>query len=98
MFIKYEDKKSVYDHIKFKKLHHYNHKFEEAKKEMLDNIPQIITTWTEYDEVTEYFLLKNLNFNRQITVQRLNELNLFVNDFVKEKYPDHYVMNLIKIF
>ena len=60
MYIVYSDKQSIVNHVRLHKMHHYNFKFEEGKKELMDNIPQILTVWTQFDDITEYFSKKFL--------------------------------------
>ena len=55
MYIVYSDKQSIVNHVRLHKMHHYNFKFEKGKKDIMDNIPQILTTWTQFDDITQYF-------------------------------------------
>jgi hypothetical protein len=90
MYVIYEDKKSIFDHIKLHKLRQYDIKFEEKKKELLDNIPQILTTFTENDELSRNFIKTHLGFDDKLIDELKTNLN-FIRDYMREKYPQHFV-------
>lgn len=91
MYLSYEDNKSVIDHVRLHKLHHYNNKLEQSKKELIENVPQILTVWTQYDDVTDYFSVAMCDVQRTRSTDR--ELHLHAMKYISEKYPQHSVRN-----
>ena len=91
MYIVYSDKQSIVNHLRLHKMHHYNFKFEEGKKELMDNIPQILTVWTQFDDITQYFsktFLGNSNTHFKEIEQKFFK---FILDYIQKKHPEHFV-------
>jgi len=96
MYIVYSDKQSIVNHVRLHKMHHYNFKFEEGKKELMENIPQILTTWTQFDDITQYFsktILGNLNTPFKEIEQKFLK---FILDYIQKKHPEHFVRKFFK--
>lgn len=91
IYLKYEDNQSVLDHVRYHKMHHYNNKIEITKKQVVENMPQTLTTYTEYDEVTEYLSNDILFF--PISNNNEKRIHKFVLKYFQENYPEHYVRN-----
>ena len=88
MYNIYKDKKPILDHVKLHKMHHYNNKFEESKREILENIPQIMTGWTEYDDETIYLSVKGLFIE---STGEENFIHSWMLHFIQNKHPQHFV-------
>ena len=97
MYIIYEDKKSINDHIKLHKLSHYDIKLEEKKKELLDNIPQVLTNSVQNDLVSLSFYKNNLFFNDD-SVYELQNFYKAIVDYIQENYPEHFVKKILLNF
>ncbi len=86
----YDDKQSILDHVRYHKLHHYNIKFDETKREILDYIPQVLTVPSQYDDITINFGENSLGF--QIKDKEEEKLFFdFIMKYIIEKHPEHAV-------
>ena len=91
MYVVYSDKQSIVNHVRLHKMNHYNFKFEEGKKELMDNIPQILTTWTQFDDITEYFSKTFLGNDVVNTKEREIVFHKYILDYMKKNHPVHFV-------
>ena len=96
MYIVYSDKQSIVNHVRLHKMHHYNFKFEEGKKELMDNIPQILTVWTQFDDITQYFSRTILGNSNTPFKEMEQELLKFILDYIQKKHPEHFVRKFFK--
>lgn len=98
MFVAHEDKKPVFDHIKYHKLHHYNVKVEDGKKEIMDNIPDMLTTHTEFDDETNYLMIKLLDVGRVNANEGVKLIHNYLLNYFEKNHPQHYVCFYIFYF
>jgi len=96
MYIVYSDKQSIVNHVRLHKMHHYNFKFEKGKKDIMDNIPQILTTWTQFDDITQYFSKTFLGNSNTPFKEMEQELLKFILDYIQKKHPEHFVRKFFK--
>ena len=95
MYLKYENKQEIVDHVRLHKMHVYDVKFpyDAKRKELIwDMNPQILTSQNVFDDETNYFGEEYLDFlpPGEILANE-KELNLYFFKCVKERYPQHYV-------
>jgi len=90
LYIMYDDKKSVMDHVKLHKMHHYNIKFEETQREVLDNFPQVLTIPFLFDDETIYYGHKYLGIDWKV-VEEDRKFLKFILQYIKENHFQHYV-------
>ena len=88
MYAIVKDKQPILDHVKLHKMHHYNNKFEEKKREMLENIPQIMTSLSSFDDETIYFSKMGLSIDSK---DLESEVHKSVSYYLKINHPNHFV-------
>ena len=104
MYIRYDNKQEIVDHVRLNKMSVYDIKFpyDEARKEYLTlGCPQILTSSSEFDKTTNYFGEYYIDLLVDNTLGNEKELHTYFMLVLKEKYPKHFVIYqffLLKIF